>query len=58
MSVDDVTQQQPGSGDCGVFMLMFTMYLMFKLQFNFNSWHGHYFRRKIATDIFNGDIML
>ena len=27
-----MTQQQPGSGDCGVFMLMFMMYLMFKLQ--------------------------
>ncbi|KAH9671507.1 hypothetical protein KPL70_017399 [Citrus sinensis] len=58
VSIDDVPQQQPGSGDCGVFMLMFTMYLMFKLQFNFDSWHGHYFRRKIAIDIFNGDIML
>ena len=58
VSVDDVPQQQPVSGDCGVFMLMFTMHLMFKLQFNFHSWHGQYFRRKIAIDIFNGDIML
>ncbi|KAL9409636.1 hypothetical protein AB3S75_047951 [Citrus x aurantiifolia] len=58
VSIDDVPQQQPGSGNCGVFMLMFTMYLMFKLQFNFDSWHGHYFRRKIAIDIFNGYIML
>ena len=29
--VEDVPQQQPGSGDCGVFVLMFTMYLMFIL---------------------------
>ena len=56
VSFGDVPQQQHESSDCGVFMLMFTMYLMFKLQFNFDSWHGHYFRRKIA--IFNGDIML
>ncbi|XP_024035640.1 putative ubiquitin-like-specific protease 1B [Citrus clementina] len=56
--VKDVPQQQPGSGDCGVFMLMFTMYLMFGLKLDFDSSHGHYFRKKIAVDIFTGDIAL
>ncbi|XP_052295904.1 uncharacterized protein LOC127901897 [Citrus sinensis] len=56
--VKDVPQQSPGSGDCGVFMLMFTMYLMFGLKFDFDSSHGHYFRKKIAVDIFTGDIAL
>ena len=49
-----------------MFILMFTMYLMFKLRFDFNSTHGQdfnsthgqYFRRKIIVDIFNGDIRL
>ena len=58
VSVDDVPQQQPVSSACGVFILMFTIYLMFKIQFNFDSWHGQYFRRKIIIDIFNGNIML
>ncbi|KDO37273.1 hypothetical protein CISIN_1g032006mg [Citrus sinensis] len=56
--VKDVPQQEPGSGDCGVFMLMFTMYLMFGLKLDFDSSHGHYFRKKIAVDIFPGDIAL
>ena len=56
--VEDVRQQQPGSGDYEVFMLMFTMYLMFILQFHFDSCHGQYFKRKIVVDISNEDIML
>ncbi|XP_024955843.2 putative ubiquitin-like-specific protease 1B [Citrus sinensis] len=56
--VKDVPQQEPGSSDCGVFMLMFTMYLMFGLKLDFDSSHGHYFRKKIAVDIFTGDIAL
>ncbi|KAL9411273.1 hypothetical protein AB3S75_044963 [Citrus x aurantiifolia] len=56
--VKDVPQQEPGSGDCGVFMLMFTMYLMFGLKLDFHGSHGHYFRKKIAVDIFTGDIVL
>ncbi|KAL9457302.1 hypothetical protein AB3S75_006363 [Citrus x aurantiifolia] len=56
--VKDVPQQEPGSGDCGVFMLMFTMYLMFGLKLDFDSSHGHYFRKKIAVDIFTGKIAL
>ncbi|GAY45153.1 hypothetical protein CUMW_087350, partial [Citrus unshiu] len=35
--VKDVPQQEPGSSDCGVFMLMFTMYLMFGLKLDFDS---------------------
>ncbi|KAH9725577.1 ULP PROTEASE domain-containing protein [Citrus sinensis] len=56
--VKDVPQQSPGSGDCSVFMLMFTMYLMFGLKLDFDSSHGHYFRKKITVDIFTGDIAL
>ncbi|KAH9693479.1 GDSL esterase/lipase EXL3 [Citrus sinensis] len=51
-----VPQQEPGSGDCGVFILIITMYLMFGLILNFSSGHGQYFRKKIAVDIFNSDI--
>ena len=53
-----VPQQEPGSGDCGVFILMITIYLMFGLRLNFTRGHGQYFRKKIAVDIFNGDIGL
>ncbi|KAL9453918.1 hypothetical protein AB3S75_009510 [Citrus x aurantiifolia] len=62
--VKDVPQQEAGSGDCGIFMwmftmnLMFTMYLMFRLKLDFDSSHGHYFRKKIDVDIFTGDIAL
>ena len=56
--VKNVPQQEPVSGDCGVFMLMFTMYLMFRLKLDFDSSHGHYFRKKIAVDIFTGNIAL
>ena len=51
-------QQEPGIGDCGVFLLMFTMYLMFGLKLDFNDSHGECFRKKIAIDIFNDDIVL
>ena len=54
----DVPQQEPGNGDCGVFMLMFTMYLMFGLKLDFDGSHEHYFRKKIVVDIFTGDIAL
>ncbi|GAY60487.1 hypothetical protein CUMW_202330 [Citrus unshiu] len=54
--VKDVPQQESGSGDCGVFMLMFTMHLMFGLKLDFDSSHGHYFRKKIVVDIFTGNI--
>lgn len=39
-------------------MLMFMVYLMFKLIIDFTNWHGQYFRKHIAIDIFNGDIRL
>ena len=40
------------------FLLMFTIYLMVGLKLNFNSSHVEYFRKKIAVDIFNDDIVL
>ena len=40
------------------FLLMFTMYLIFGLKLEFNSSHGKYFRKNIAVDIFNDDIVL
>ena len=54
--VKDVSQQEPESGDCGLFMLMFTMYLMFGLKLDFDRSHGHYFRKKIVVDIFTSDM--
>ena len=51
-------QQELGTGDCDVFLLMFTMYLMFEFKFEFNSSHGEYFKKKITVDIFNDDIVL
>ena len=53
-----MAQQEPGNGDCGVFMLMFTMYLIFGLKLDFDDSHGQYFRKKIVVDIFKGDIAL
>ncbi|GAY61665.1 hypothetical protein CUMW_211790 [Citrus unshiu] len=51
-------QQELETGDCGVFVLMFTMYLMFGFKLEFNASHIEYFRKKIAVDIFNDDIVL
>ena len=58
VAVKGVPQQEPGTGDCGVFFFMFTMYLMFGFKLEFNGGHGKYFRKKIAFDIFNDDIIL
>ena len=58
ISVKSALQQEPGTGDCGVFVLMVTMYLMFRLRLEFNVSHVKYFRKKIAVDIFNDDIIL
>lgn len=32
-----MAQQGPGNDDCEVFMLMFTMYLIFKLKLDFSN---------------------
>ena len=40
------------------FLLMFTIYLMFRLKLDFNGSHGNYFRKKIAVDLLNDDITL
>ncbi|KDO39925.1 hypothetical protein CISIN_1g037741mg, partial [Citrus sinensis] len=58
IAVKSAPQQEPGTGDCGVFVLMVTMYLMFGLRFEFNASHVEYFRKKITVDIFNDDIIL
>ncbi|XP_052289113.1 uncharacterized protein LOC127899656 [Citrus sinensis] len=58
IAVKSAPQQEPGTGDCGVFVLMVTMYLMFGLRLEFNASHVEYFRKKIAVDIFNDDIIL
>ncbi|KDO39261.1 hypothetical protein CISIN_1g0413292mg, partial [Citrus sinensis] len=58
IAVKSAPQQEPGTGDCGVFVLMVTMYLMFGLRLEFNASHVEYFRKKIAVDIFNDDIVL
>ncbi|GAY44909.1 hypothetical protein CUMW_085470 [Citrus unshiu] len=58
MAVKSAPQQEPGTGDCGVFVLMVTMYLMFGLRLEFNASHVEYFRKKIAVDIFNDDVVL
>ncbi|GAY67531.1 hypothetical protein CUMW_257240, partial [Citrus unshiu] len=58
VAVKSAPQQEPGTGDCGVFVLMVTMYLMFGLRLKFNDSHVEYFRKKIAVDIFNDDIVL
>ncbi|KAK9181049.1 hypothetical protein WN944_024186 [Citrus x changshan-huyou] len=58
IAVKSAPQQEPGTGDCGVFVLMVTMYLMFGLRLEFNASHVEYFRKKIAVDIFNDDIQL
>jgi len=58
IAVKSAPQQEPGTGDCGVFVLMVTMYLMFGLGLEFNASHVEYFRKKIAVDIFNDDIVL
>ncbi|GAY53383.1 hypothetical protein CUMW_148890, partial [Citrus unshiu] len=56
IAVKSAPQQERGTGDCGVFVLMVTMYLMFGLRLEFNASHVEYFRKKIAVDIFNDDI--
>ncbi|GAY60658.1 hypothetical protein CUMW_203770 [Citrus unshiu] len=56
--VKSAPQQEPGTGDCGVFVLVFTMYLMFGLRLEFNASHVEYFRKKITVDIFYDDIVL
>ncbi|GAY45332.1 hypothetical protein CUMW_088670 [Citrus unshiu] len=58
IAVRSALQQEPETGDCGVFVLMVTMYLMFGLGLEFNASHVEYFRKKIAVDIFNDDIVL
>ena len=58
IAVKSVPQQESKTGDCGVFVLMFTMYLMFGLRLEFNTSHVEYFIKKIAVDIFNDDIVL
>ncbi|GAY45415.1 hypothetical protein CUMW_089340 [Citrus unshiu] len=58
IAVKSVPQQERGTGDCGVFVLMVTMYLMFGLILEFNASHVEYFRKKIVVDIFNDDIIL
>ncbi|GAY50493.1 hypothetical protein CUMW_127110 [Citrus unshiu] len=58
IAVKSAPQQERGTGDCGVFVLMVTMYLMFGLRLEFNASHVEYFRKKIAVDIFNDDIIL
>ena len=58
MTVKSAPQQEPGTGNCGVFVLMVTMYLMFGLRLEFNASYVEYFRKKIAVDIFNDDIIL
>ncbi|GAY32852.1 hypothetical protein CUMW_004430 [Citrus unshiu] len=58
MAVKSAPQQEPRTGDCSVFVLMVTMYLMFGLRLEFNASHVEYFRKKIAVDIFNDDIVL
>ena len=56
--VQGMPQQEAGSGDCGVFMLMFISYLMLSKKPNFDSSHVSFLRKKIAVDIFLGDIMI
>ena len=56
--IKSVPQQEPETGDCGIFLLMFTIYLMFGLKLEFNSSRVEYFKKKIAVDIFNDDIVL
>ena len=56
--VQGMPQQEGGSGDCGVFMLMFISYLMLSKKPNFDSSHVSFLRKKIAVDIFLGDIMI
>ena len=51
MAVKSAPQQEPGTGDCSVFVLMVTMYLMFGLRLKFNASHVEYFIKKIAVDI-------
>ena len=58
ITVKSVPQQKPGIGDCDVFLLMFTIYLMFMLKLEFNGSYREYFRKKITVDIFNDDIVL
>ncbi|GAY65740.1 hypothetical protein CUMW_243390 [Citrus unshiu] len=58
IAVRSAPQQEPGTSNCGVFVLMVTMYLMFGLKLEFNASHVEYFRKKIAVDIFNDDIVL
>ncbi|GAY65952.1 hypothetical protein CUMW_245020 [Citrus unshiu] len=58
IAVKSAPQQEPGTGDCGVFVLMVTIYLMSGLRLEFNASHVEYFRKNIAVDIFNDDIIL
>ncbi|GAY62662.1 hypothetical protein CUMW_219620 [Citrus unshiu] len=58
IAVKSAPQQERGTGDCSVFVLMVTMYLMFGLRLKFNASHVEYFRKKIAVDIFNDNIIL
>ena len=51
-------QQEPGSGDCSIFILMFTIYLMFGFKLDFDGSHEQYLKKKIVVDIFTGDISL
>ncbi|KAH9667254.1 hypothetical protein KPL70_020965 [Citrus sinensis] len=57
IAVRSAPQQECGTSDCGVFVLMVTMYLMFGLTLEFTTSHVEYFRKKIAVDIFNDDIV-
>lgn len=47
--VKDMPHYESGCGDCEVFMLIFLMCLMLKLQIYFNNGHGQFFRKNIAT---------
>lgn len=56
--IKGVSQQEPNSGNCSVLMLMFIIYLMFKIRLDFSSSHWQYFRKKNIVDIFNDNIRL
>ncbi|XP_044498339.1 uncharacterized protein LOC123220292 isoform X2 [Mangifera indica] len=52
--VRDVPKQDVGSGDCGIFLLMFMEYLARDHPFNFTSAHSKRLRKRVATTIFQG----
>lgn len=52
----DLPQQTPGSGNCGVFMLMYMSYLMLGRTPNF-SYCGDLLKKKIVIDIFMNEIL-